>query len=372
MAQTKDPRIAVEALHDFVAATFAAAGCAEGEAKAVATFLVDANLAGHDSHGVGRVPRYLDWMNEDAVRPGQSAKIVIDSGALSVLEGNFGFGATIGRQAVLHGIEKAKAGGVAIVALRSSGHLGRIGQWAELALEHGIVSLHIVNAGRSMLVAPFGGVDKRLSTAPIAFGFPVPNEPPVVLDFATSAVAEGKVMVASNGGKPLPAGSLIDQDGKLSTDPAVLYGPLVPGALRDHQHGTGAIRAMGEHKGSGLALMCELLGGALTGSGCAGPPSPAPFANGMVSFYMSPAAFGSEDALARETRSYIDYFRSSRPATPGQPVLLPGEPERISSADRTANGIPLTRETWHGLIAAAKGAGLAADDPRMLPEPPSA
>lgn len=372
MAETKDPRIAVRPLHDFVTATFAAAGCRDEEAKAVATFLIDANLGGHDSHGIGRVPRYLDWMRDGAVRPAQSVTVVTDAGALSVLDGNFGFGATIGRQAVLHGIEKAKAGGVSIVALRSSGHLGRIGQWAELALEHGIVSLHIVNAGRSMLVAPFGGVDKRLSTAPIAFGFPVPGEAPIVLDFATSAVAEGKVMVASNGGKPLPAGALIDADGRLSTDPAVLYGPLVEGATRDHSNGTGAIRAMGDHKGSGLALMCELLGGALTGSGCAGPPSPTPFANGMVSIYMSPAAFGSEDAIARETRSYIDYFRSSRPAVPGQPVLVPGEPERLTSADRTQNGIPVTRETWRGLITAAKGVGLAADDPRMLPEPPAA
>lgn len=370
MADGKDPRIAVGPLEDFVAATFAAAGCSAEEAKAVAAGLVDANLNGHDSHGVGRVPRYLIWQSEDVVKPGQHAKLVSDAGALSVMNGSFGYGATIGREAVLHGIEKAKKGGVAIVALRSAGHLGRIGQWAELALGHGLVSLHIVNAGGSMIVAPFGGVDKRLSTAPIAFGFPVPGEPPVVLDFATSAVAEGKVMVASNGGKKLPEGSLIDENGQFSTDPAVLYGPLAPGGTRDHTHGTGAIRAMGEHKGSGLALMCELLGGALTGSGCAGPPRGQPFANGMVSIYLSPAAFGSQDALAQETRAYIDYFRSSRPATPGKPVLLPGEPERIAREDRTANGIPLTRETWLGLIAAAKGAGLADDDPRMLPRPP--
>ena len=372
MAQASDPRIAVDRLHAFVAATFEAAGCSGDEAKAVATFLVDANLAGHDSHGVGRVPRYLDWIADGGVKPGQHVTVVTDSGSMSVLDGNFGFGATIGREAVMHGIEKARKGGVAIVALRSSGHLGRIGQWAELALKHGIVSLHIVNAGRSSIVAPFGGVDKRLSTAPIAFGFPVPNEPPVVLDFATSAVAEGKVMVASNGGKPLPAGALIDADGKLSTDPAVLYGPLEPGGVRDHSRGTGAIRAMGEHKGSGLALMCELLGGALTGSGCAGPATDRPFANGMVSIYFSPEAFGSADALARDTRDYIDYFRSSRPAVPGKPVLVPGEPERIASADRTANGVPLTRETWLGMIAAAERFGLATTDPRMLPQPPAA
>lgn len=372
MAQTQDPRIAVHPLRDFVAAAFAAAGCSEKEAAAVADGLVDANLNGHDSHGVGRVPRYLDWIRTGDLEVGRSASVVTDAGALSVLDGHHGFGATVGRQAVLHGIEKAKRNhGVSIVALRSAGHLGRIGQWAELALDHGLVSLHIVNVANSMLVAPFGGVEKRFSTAPIAFGFPVPGEPPVILDFATSAVAEGKVMVASNGGKPLPEGSLITIDGRLTTDPAALYGPLEPGALRDHSRGTGAIRAMGEHKGSGLALMCELLGGVLAGSGCSGPPRNGRFANGMVSIYMSPAAFGSQDAIARETRAFIDFVRATKPAVPGQPVLLPGEPERLAQAERRANGIPLTRETWLGLIAAAKQAGLKADDPRMLPEPPT-
>ena len=362
-------RIAVPTLQASVAATFAAAGCSADEAEAVAAGLVDANLTGHDSHGVARVPRYLVWLAEGDVEAGRSVSVVTDSPALAVLDGNYGFGATVGRQAVRHGIDKARETGVAIVALRHAGHLGRIGQWAEMALGSGLVSLHIVNVAGSMLVAPFGGVERRFSTAPIAFGFPVPDGPPVVLDFATSAVAEGKVMVASNGGKPLPDGSLIAADGRLSTDPEDLYGPLVSGGPRNHTLGTGAIRAMGEHKGSGLALMCELLGGALAGSGCAGPNRQR-FGNGMVSIYLSPERFGSEAAIALETRSFIDFVRDTRPATPGQPVLLPGEPERAARADRTAHGVPLPRQIVLNLIAAARSVGVAARD--TLPEPPPA
>lgn len=353
--------IAVGHLQALVTGIFEAAGCEPTEASRIATFLVGANLTGHDSHGVARVPRYVDWLASGEVEAGQNVEVVTDHGCLLVLDGRYGFGATVGRQAVELGVARAQDLGVAIVALRHAGHLGRIGQWAELALESGLVSLHIVNVAGSMLVAPFGGVDRRFSTAPIAFGFPVPDEPPVVLDFATSAVAEGKVLVASNGGKPLPPGSLIDPDGRLSTDPATLYGPLDANPARDHSQGLGAIRAMGDHKGSGLALMCELLGGALAGSGCSGPAKQR-FANGMVSIYMRPGVFGSEAAIACETRSFIDFLRSSRPATPGEAVLLPGEPERRTLAERTANGIALPDETWAALAGTAAKLGVPVGD----------
>ncbi|WP_375457591.1 malate/lactate/ureidoglycolate dehydrogenase [uncultured Enterovirga sp.] len=372
MAAPDDLRVDLRRLHGFVAATFAAAGCSAEEADAIATGLVDANLTGHDSHGVVRVPRYLLWLSEGEVEAGRNVAVVSENAAMAVLDGQYGFGATVGREAVRFGIEKARETGVAIVALRHAGHLGRIGQWAEMALEAGLASLHIVNVAQSRLVAPFGGVEKRFSTAPIAFGFPVEGQPPVVLDFATSAVAEGKVMVASQGGKPLPEGSLITPQGALSTDPATLYGPLEGTSLRDHAKGEGAIRAMGEHKGSGLALMCELLGGVLAGSGCSGPPGPYRFANGMVSIYMSPAAFGSDSAIAAEARAFIDFVRDTRPAEPGSSVLIPGDPERRARADRTEHGIPISRQTWESLVEAGRSVGLARDDPRMLPDPPPA
>ena len=349
--------IAVDRLTDFVSAIFAAAGCSPDEARRVADGLVDANLTGHDSHGVARVPRYIDWLHSGEVEAGQSVTVVSEAGALGVLDGNYGFGASVGRQAVEFGIRRALDQGTAIVALRHAGHLGRIGQWAELAIASGLVSLHIVNVAGSVLVAPFGAVDRRFSTAPIAFGFPIAGEPPVVLDFATSAVAEGKVLVASNGGKPVPAGSLIGPDGRLSTDPATLYGPLEGTTERDHRKGRGAIRAMGEHKGSGLALMCELLGGVLAGSGTSGPESHR-FANGMVSIYLSPASFGSPVDMASEARKFVAWVRDSRPATTGEDVLVPGDPERRIRADRTRNGVPLPDGTWASIAATAERLGV--------------
>ena len=350
-------KISVSRLGALVAATFEAAGCGPEESRAVAAGLVDANLTGHDSHGVARVPRYIGWLRSGEVEAGRTIGVVSDHGSLCVLDGHYGFGATVGHQAVAFGVEKARELGVAVVALRHAGHLGRIGQWAEMALSSGLVSLHIVNVAGSTLVAPFGGVERRFSTAPIAFGFPVPDGPPIVLDFATSAVAEGKVLVAANGGKPLPAGSLIDPDGSLSADPDTLYGPLAGTTERDHRNGAGAIRAMGDHKGSGLALMCELLAGALTGSGCSGPAKHR-FANGMVSIYMSPRMFGSEASLARDTRDFIDWMRATRPASAGGQVLLPGDPERTIRAEREADGIPLSADIWSSLVETAKRVGV--------------
>lgn len=351
--------IAVQRLLSLVADIFVAAGCAPDEARRVAEGLVDANMTGHDSHGVGRVPRYVDWLRSGEVEAGRSIEIVSQSGGLSVVDGCYGFGATVGRQAVEHGIARALEAGTSIVALRHAGHLGRIGQWAELALASGLVSIHFVNVAGSVLVAPFGGVDRRFSTAPIAFGFPVEGGPPVVLDFATSAVAEGKVMVAANGGKPVPDGSLIDGDGRPSADPAALYGPLEGTTVRDARNGRGAIRTMGDHKGSGLALMCELLGGVLAGSGTSGPGKKR-FANGMVSIYVAPSAFGSADAMAGEARRFVDFVRSARPAAEGEAVLLPGDPERRIRAEREAHGVPLSEGIWDSIRQTAETLGVEA------------
>ena len=258
---------------------FLAEGCGDAESERIALYLVRSNLTGHDSHGVIRVPRYVGWLREGVLVANQTPTIVAESDAFAVVDAGYGFGQTAGPEAVDLGIRKARGTGVAIVALRHSGHLGRIGEWAERAAQAGLVSVHFVNVAGSVLVAPFGGVDRRFSTAPFAIGYPVAGGEPIVLDFATSAVAEGKVLVASQGGKPLPEGSLIEPDGTLSTDPSTLYGPIVGTTARDARVGPGAIRAFGEHKGSGLALMCELLAGALTGSGCCGP-GPRRFCNG--------------------------------------------------------------------------------------------
>src|SRR5229473_8471925 len=278
--------IKVQNLINFVAEVFIHADSSPEESKRIATYLTTANLTGHDSHGVIRVPVYIRWKKMGSVVPNPTTENVVDTPSLAVIDGKFGYGQTVTPQAVRIGIEKCNKSGLAAVELRNAGHIGRVGDWAEMAASEGLVSVHFVNAAGSLLVAPYGGVQKRLSTAPYCVGIPRKGQGPIVLDFATSIVAEGKVLVASRGGKKLPKGALIDLDGTLSEDPTVLYGPHSKEGPRDHGRGKGAIRAFGEHKGSGLALICELLGGALTGTGATGPNRR--FANGMFAVYVDP------------------------------------------------------------------------------------
>jgi uncharacterized oxidoreductase len=351
--------VAADALERTVRDIFVAAGCDAEEGGRIARELVGANLTGHDSHGVVRVPLYIDWMRRGYVHPGQSAQVVTDGGGFAVLDGQHGFGQTVAAQAVALGIGRAQDQGTCIVALRNAGHIGRVGAYAETALAAGLISIHFVNVAGSPLVAPFGAVERRFSTAPFAIGLPLP-ERPVVLDFATSLVAEGKIQVASYGGKPLPPDALIDQDARLSGDPHVLYGEYGSTDLRTSAGGTGAIRAFGEHKGSGLALMCELLAGALTGGGCAGPldGDRRGIANGMLSVYLSPAHFGTQSEFERIGRDYLDWVLSARPVEDGQPVLAPGDPEARTREARLAEGVPLPVDTWAQILRTAADLGL--------------
>jgi uncharacterized oxidoreductase len=350
---------------------FGAVGCSAEEAARIAHHLVLSNLTGHDSHGVIRIPRYLQWVDKGSLRPNQTATVISESDGMALLEGNFGFGQTLGPQAVEIGIDKAHAAGVAVVALRRSGHLGRIGDWAEMAAGAGLVSIHFVNVSGSTLVAPFGSMDRRMSTNPIAIGVPRPDGPPLIFDATTSVVAEGKIAVAFSGGKPLPEGSLIDRDGRLSSDPAIFYGPKQPGLPADSSQGSGAIRAMGEHKGSGLSFMIDLLAGALTGSGCSGP-GPRPFANGMLSIYLRPEIFDRDGHFSAEIREYLSFFKSAKPLRTGGEVLAPGEPEQRTRAERKTRGIPLSEEAWHAILSAGQRVGLDREDlERIAAAPPN-
>ncbi|MGY4471304.1 LDH2 family malate/lactate/ureidoglycolate dehydrogenase [Bradyrhizobium sp. LB9.1b] len=246
--------IQVQNLIDFVGEVFGHAESSPEEARRIATYLTTANLTGHDSHGVIRVPVYIRWKKTGFVVPNQNAEIVLDTPSLAVVDGKFGYGQTVTPQAVRIGIEKCKRAGLAAVALRNAGHIGRVGDWAEMAAAEGLISVHFVNAAGSLLVAPFGGVEKRLSTAPYCVGIPREGQDPIVLDFATSVVAEGKVLVASRGGKKLPKGALVDADGSLSEDPAVLYGPYMPEGPRDHTKGTGGDPRLRRAQGLGACL----------------------------------------------------------------------------------------------------------------------
>jgi uncharacterized oxidoreductase len=343
-------------LRDFVTTILSAAGCSQGESEWVARLLVEANLAGHDSHGVIRVPRYLQMMRDELIFADRKVELLVDTPALAVVDGKFGFGQTVARQATEIGISKCRETGLSAVALRNSGHIGRVADWAVMAADAGQVSIHFVNAVGSVLVAPFGSTERRFSTAPYCVGVPNGDAPPLILDFATSIVAEGKVLVASQGGKPLRPDALVGPDGNFDNDPHLLYGEYEPAGLRNPREGKGAIRTFGEHKGSGLAMMCEILGGALSGNGCTDPGRR--FSNGMFSIYVDPARLDPENLFPDEVGRYVAFVKQATPIMPDGETMVPGEPEARSRQKRLADGIPLSIHTWQAILDAARSAGV--------------
>lgn len=362
--------VPVEVMHALGAAIFGAVGSAPAEARTIVTRLAGANLRGHDSHGVIRIPRYVQWAKDGIQIPNQKLRVLSDQPGIAIVDGQYGFGQSIGEQAVDIGIAKAKAQGVAMVALRNSGHIGRIGDWAERAADAGLVSVHMVNVRGSLLVAPFGGSSRRSSTNPFCIGAPVAGSDHLVLDFATSLVAEGKALVALKGGKPLPPGAIVDGDGTITSDPRPLYGETGNSIYPDPSQGPGALRAFGDHKGFGMNFMMEVMAGALTGSGTAGKldePERRRFCNGMLSFYIDLQAMDGttremSDSFASEVLDYIAFVKSAAPTEPGGEVLVPGEPERRLMAERLASGLPLARQAWDDIVETARGLGIDPDD----------
>jgi len=333
-----------------IEAIVAAGGSEPREARLVAANLVAANLAGHDSHGIGMVPRYVGALLEGGLRANQRAEVRLDAGALLALDGHSGYGQVVGVEAMELANQRAKRLGSCIMALANAHHLGRIGHFAEMALAEGLVSIHFVNVRAFARVAPYGGADGRFGTNPVCIGVPLGNEPPFVLDMATSAVAQGKLRVAYNKGEKVPPGRVIDDQGNPTDDPRWAVVPPF-----------GAMLCFGEHKGYGLAVACELLGGALTGGGTWHfPNSPhSDVLNGMLSILIDPQRLGTAEALAREARAYVDWVRASPPAPGFDRVRIAGEPEREARARREKEGIPVDAETWAEILEAARKLKLA-------------
>jgi hydroxycarboxylate dehydrogenase B len=344
--------VAAAKLVELVTAIMRAAGCSDAEAATIARRLVDSNLVGHDSHGVLRVARYLEWMHKGWVRANQTPTIAFASEAIAIVDGNRGFGQVIGEFAGKLGTTKAAATGIALVGLRNCGHLGRVGDWAELAAHAGQVSLHFLNTSGGLRVAPFGGSDRRLSTNPITIGIPVAGDDPVIVDMTTSMVAEGKLMVALNRGEPVPEGWIIDQQGCPTTEPKDFYAG-------------GALLTVGGHKGSGLSIVTDLLAGAIS-TGKSSDPADQILRNNMLSIYIAPEVYDAQGTVADEVARFIAWVKASPPMQPATPVLLPGEIERKTRAERTAQGIPLDDKTRTDLIAAAASVGIARDRAEAL------
>jgi uncharacterized oxidoreductase len=339
-----------EPLARAISAIAAAGGSDAREARLVGENLVTANLTGHDSHGVGMMPRYVESLLEGGLVPNRHPVTKFDGGALVALDGQAGYGQVIGLEATEIAIARARQYGVSVMALANSHHLCRIGQWAEQAVAQGLVSLSFTNVISRSIVAPFGGTDARFGTNPVTIGVPLPDQPPFILDMATSGVAQGKVRVAYNKGQALPPGMLIDDQGRPTTDPR--YGVVDP---------FGALTTFGLHKGYGLAVVCELLGGALTGGGTwhTDDRSKRRVLNGMLSILIDPQRLGTAPEFAREAAQFVEWVKKSPPAEGVERVRIAGDPERETKARRLVEGIPVDAVTWNEILAAGEKLGLA-------------
>jgi uncharacterized oxidoreductase len=328
------------------------AGAPADMAQTCAEHLVEANLKGHDSHGVGMAPSYVRWIAAGKLFPDRSVKVIHDHVAVLVVDGQFGLGQVVARQAVDLAIERARRTGVACLALRNACHIGRIGSYGEQCAEAGMVSMHYVNVIGEPAVAPFGGAEPRMLTNPYCCTLPRPDGEHIVLDFATSAVAIGKLRVAFMKGETVAPGVLMDAEGRPTQDPRAIFSGGGP---------RGFLLPFGLHKGGGLQILCELLGGALAGQWTVQPDAERYGAavNNMLSIVIDPDALGGREAFEAEADAMLDFIRGTRPSEGVAAVLAPGDPERAAKAQRLAAGVPIDDNSWRDIVNAAESVGVA-------------
>jgi uncharacterized oxidoreductase len=333
-------------LQDMAQAVFESGGSDASEAKIVANHLVEANLKGHDSHGVGMIPHYVSNLHAGTVVPNKPVSVVRDDGSVLIIDAGRGYGQRAAHEVMSQAIDRTRELGVAVVGLRNAHHIGRVGAYGERSVEAGLVSIHFVNVmDHGPTVAPHGGRDARLITNPVCLAMPATaNKPATVLDMATSKVALGKTRVAYHANKPLAAGTIIDDAGNPSTDASVMW-----------REPRGSLLPMGEHKGYGLALFCELLAGALTGNGTIQPDNERKggIVNNMFAIVVDPDRMVDRQFLNREIDALIDYVCASPPRDPGQAVMVPGDPERRHQAEREQTGISIDAAAWQDIVEAA-------------------
>ena len=346
------PTTRPDALTDFARRLFVAAGVPAADADTVARSLVDANLCGHDSHGVIRIPQYVGFIRERRLVPGAPLTILRESPAMVAADGEWGLGQVQAYRLLDRLLPKAKAVGIAGGTLRRCGHIGRLGEYAEWAARHALALFATVNShGSGRRVSPPGGTQGRISTNPICFGAPAPGAP-LVLDLSTSAVAEGKVRVAFQKGEPVPEGWILNSAGEPTTTPGDLYTDP-PGSILPF----GGPQA---YKGFGLGLMMDALAGGLSGGECSRPDRPMPgLGNSVVFVLWDVDAFGGCEHFDTAVGGLSEYVRNTPRAAEVSEITLPGDPERRSRERRTNDGIPIPVGTWSLLTKLADELGVS-------------
>jgi uncharacterized oxidoreductase len=319
-------------------ALFQAAGAPAGEAQLVAEQLSTSSLMGHDSHGVIRVPEYIDLVERGTIVPGAAVRVARTAGATAVVDCGWNFGAIGASFAMARAIERAQQHKVACVVTRRCNHAGRIGAYVEQAAEKDLIAIATCNSPRhGHYVLPWGGSQGRLGTNPIAYAVPTHSDP-IVADLATCVAPEGKIRVYKNQGIPLPEGWIVDSTGRPTTDPAAFYGPP-PGAILPLGGAAG-------HKGYALGLLAEILGSPLVGRDTADPNAAG---NGLCFLVVDPQAFLPIEDFKSLVDATVAYLKSSSPADGQGEVLVPGELEFRTRRKRLTEGIPVDDLTWKAI-----------------------
>ncbi|MFN8591640.1 MAG: Ldh family oxidoreductase [Thermomicrobiales bacterium] len=347
-------QVAGESLHRFARELLVAAGATAESAALVADSLLDANLAGHDSHGVLRLPGYLAGVKNGHLRPEATPALISRSGATAIVDANEGWGQPAMWLATEAAVEAAHEFGLGAAVVHRSYHIGRVAPYVEAIARAGMIGFATANAAPA--VAPFGGRKRVFGTNPIAWAAPrAEDAPPVSLDVATAGIAEGKLRVARARGLSVPAGNVIDRDGQPSTDPADFYAG-------------GALLPFGGHKGSGFSLLAQILGRGLAGmdpSAYDGPRG----VNGPFILAIDVGRFTPLDVFRTAVEAQCAAVTSCEPGAGVPSVLLPGQPELANREFRQEHGVPVPESTWQELLTLAAEWGVA--PPSDLAEAPA-
>jgi len=344
-------RVSADRLHRIGAALLVAAGAPPHEAEIVMRHSVDANLAGHDSHGIIQIPTYIDRIQVGHIVPGAPWKIVQESPATTVVDGFWGFGYVVSERAMQLTIDKARTTNVAATTVCRQGHIGRLASYSLMAAQADMIGLITADSGRAAKqVAPFGGREARIGTNPLSIAVPSNLDGPLFLDMATSAVAAGKISLAVSRGESIPLGWIVDRHGKPTTDPAQLKegGALLP------------LGGSEGYKGSGLAVIVEILCGLLTGLGFGQDPT-GRHNDGCFMAAFNVEAFRPLAEFKREVTEFAKYLKATAPAEGSSGVLYPGEIEYLREQERRQSGIDVENATWQKLKSLAEGYGLTAE-----------
>ena len=328
---------------------FAALGVPADDAAWIATLLVRANLRGHDSHGVIRIPQYVAALQRGTLNPKPQMRLIVDTATVAILDGDGGFGQVVARRGVALALERGRAQGLAAVALRGANHVGRLADYAEMLAAEGLIGLLWANARGGLNVAPWGGAGRRLGTNPHAIAVPGPGGAVSMShDFASSVWAEGKLRVKFNRGETVPAGIMLSGRGEPSTDPREYY-----------TEPPGSLLTAGAHKGFGLSIAVEILGGILSGAGAASA-EPSVFRNGTLVVAIDPARFLPLADFHAQVAALLEWVRTAPLAAGAREILIPGEPEARMERERRAAGVPVEDETWRQIRQAAEEVGVHA------------